>query len=271
MDTLMSPAYIALRKQLETLIIANNILHYHHVVDAYGHVSLRHPEKSDVFIMSGDKAPALVSSQADLIPYNVSDASPVDPKSKKGVVHSHSEAVLPYTMSGVPMRPTFHIAGFLGPHVPTFDIKPLYKPEDQQDMLVNSQFLGSSLASKFSAEGSPNQARNVVLMTSHGFTTVGTSIQQAVYRAIYTHANANVQTNALLIRNASMNLGSGSSTTSPLEDMRYLDDDQVAGSLSMNDASQDRPWALWVREVEASPLYSKSSSRALVVDKRFLF
>ncbi|EKD19893.1 class II Aldolase and Adducin domain-containing protein [Drepanopeziza brunnea f. sp. 'multigermtubi' MB_m1] len=240
--------------------------------------------------MSGDKAPALVSSQADLIPYNVSDASPVDPKSKKGyqerfihseiykrfphvnsVVHSHSEAVLPYTMSGVPMRPTFHIAGFLGPHVPTFDIKPLYKPEDQQDMLVNSQFLGSSLASKFSAEGSPNQARNVVLMTSHGFTTVGTSIQQAVYRAIYTHANANVQTNALLIRNASMNLGSGSSTTSPLEDMRYLDDDQVAGSLSMNDASQDRPWALWVREVEASPLYSKSSSRALVVDKRFLF
>jgi hypothetical protein len=62
--------------QLETLVTANNILHYHHVVDAYGHVSVRHPEKSDVFIMSGDKAPALVSSQADLIPYNVSDASP---------------------------------------------------------------------------------------------------------------------------------------------------------------------------------------------------
>jgi ribulose-5-phosphate 4-epimerase/fuculose-1-phosphate aldolase len=61
----------------------------------------------------------------------------VDPKSKKGyqerfihseiykrfphvnsVVHSHSEAVLPYTMSGVPMRPTFHIAGFLGNRLP---------------------------------------------------------------------------------------------------------------------------------------------------------
>lgn len=127
--------------------------------------------------MSGDRAPALVSSQSDLIPYFVSDASPgkktffceiiserqrricrfvllhessqhvfcfqkrsctanlciVDPSSKKGyqerfihseiykkfpninsVVHSHSDAVLPYTMSGVPMKPTFHIAGFLG-------------------------------------------------------------------------------------------------------------------------------------------------------------
>lgn len=129
----MGPGYTALRKELETLILANNILHYHNVVDAYGHVSLRHPEKADIFIMSGDRAPALVSSQSDLILYYISDASPVDPSSKKGyqerfihseiykrfphinsVVHSHSDAVLPYTMSGVPMKPTFHIAGFLG-------------------------------------------------------------------------------------------------------------------------------------------------------------
>ncbi len=83
--------------------------------------------------MSGDRAPALVSSHLDLIEYYVEDSSPVDPESKKGyqerfihseiykrfpyiqsVVHSHSEAVLPYTMNGVPMLPVFHIAGFLG-------------------------------------------------------------------------------------------------------------------------------------------------------------
>jgi ribulose-5-phosphate 4-epimerase/fuculose-1-phosphate aldolase len=108
-------------------------LHYQKVVDAYGHISLRHPSNPSVFIMSGDKAPALVSSPSNLIQYYVSDSSPVDPKSKKGyqerfihseiykrfphinsVVHSHSEAVLPYTMNGVPMKPAFHIAGFLG-------------------------------------------------------------------------------------------------------------------------------------------------------------
>ncbi|KAH7342566.1 class II aldolase and Adducin N-terminal domain-containing protein [Rhexocercosporidium sp. MPI-PUGE-AT-0058] len=284
----MGLGYNALRKQLETLILANNILHYHNVVDAYGHVSLRHPEKPDVFIMSGDKAPALVSSQSDLIPYYVSDASPIDPSSKKGyqerfihseiykrfphinsVVHSHSDAVLPYTMSGVPMKPTFHIAGFLGTHVPTFDLTPHYKPSQQQDMLINSKSFGASLASKFSAEGSTNQDHTVVLMTSHGFTAVGTSIKQAVYRAIYTHVNAGIQTNALLSRNASVNRNSNSSPSTPIEDMKYLTEEQVAGSLKMNDASQDRPWALWAKEVEACPLYSKTS-KALVVEKRFL-
>ncbi|KAK0125605.1 hypothetical protein ONS96_009440 [Cadophora gregata f. sp. sojae] len=239
--------------------------------------------------MSGDRAPALVSSQSDLIPYNVTDASPVDSNAKKGyqerfihseiykkfphinsVVHSHSDAVLPYTMSGVPIKPTFHIAGFLGTHVPTFDITPIYQPGDQQDMLVNTQTFGSSLASEFSKEGSASQAHNVVLMTCHGFTAIGTSIKQAVYRAIYTHVNAGIQTNALLIRNASMNIGPGSeASSSPLGDMRYLTEEQVSGSLKMNEASQDRPWALWVKEVEACPLYQKAG-KALVVEKRFL-
>jgi ribulose-5-phosphate 4-epimerase/fuculose-1-phosphate aldolase len=119
--------------QLQDLISANHILHHNKVVDAYGHVSLRHPSDPTIFIMSGDKAPALVSSPIDLIQYYISDSSPVDPKAKKGyqerfihseiykryphinsVVHSHSEAVLPFTMNGVPMKPAFHIAGFLG-------------------------------------------------------------------------------------------------------------------------------------------------------------
>lgn len=83
--------------------------------------------------MSRDQAPALVSSPSDLIEYNISDSTPVDPASKKGyqerfihseiykkypninsIIHSHSDAVLPYTMNGVPMKPAFHIAGFLG-------------------------------------------------------------------------------------------------------------------------------------------------------------
>jgi ribulose-5-phosphate 4-epimerase/fuculose-1-phosphate aldolase len=118
---------------LRTLITANHILHYHHVLDAYGHISFRHPNNAEVFVMSGDRAPALVSSAADLIEYRVLNNMPIDANAGKGfserwihceiykrypqvnsVVHSHSEAVIPYTMNGVPMRPTFHIAGFLG-------------------------------------------------------------------------------------------------------------------------------------------------------------
>jgi ribulose-5-phosphate 4-epimerase/fuculose-1-phosphate aldolase len=115
------------------LITANHILHYHKVVDAYGHISVRHPEKPDVYIMSGSVAPALVESPDDLIEYHVADSSPVNPNSKRGyleryihseifkhypdvncVIHSHSEAVLAFTTSGVPLVPVFHMAGFLG-------------------------------------------------------------------------------------------------------------------------------------------------------------
>lgn len=140
----------------------------------------------------------------------------------------------------------------IGTVVPVFDILPHYEPWDQQDMLVNSSKFGAELASKFSLPGSPFQTHNVVLMNNHGFTTVGTSIKQAVYRAVYTHVNAGIQTNALMIRSAA-------GVKADAQGLRYLNEAQVKGSLEMNHASQDRPWGLWVREVEACPLYAKQS------------
>jgi ribulose-5-phosphate 4-epimerase/fuculose-1-phosphate aldolase len=120
-------------KLQKDLITANHILHYHKVVDAYGHVSIRHPENPDVYMMSGSVAPALVESPDDLIEYNVSDSSPVHSNAKKGylerhihgeifkrypdvncVIHSHSEAVLAFTVGRVPLVPVYHMAGFLG-------------------------------------------------------------------------------------------------------------------------------------------------------------
>jgi hypothetical protein len=119
-------------------------------------------------------------------------------------------------------------------------------------MLVNTSNFGSSLASTFSSPGSRSQDHNVVLMTNHGFTTVGTSVKQAVYRAVYTHTNAGVQSTALILRNAAMGAG-----VSVKGEVRYLDERQAKGSLKMNDSSQDRPWGLWVKEVEACPLYKR--------------
>jgi hypothetical protein len=55
------------KSQLRELTTANHILHYRNVVDAYGHISLRHLDNPEIFIMSGDKAPALASSPSDLI------------------------------------------------------------------------------------------------------------------------------------------------------------------------------------------------------------
>lgn len=105
-----------------SLISGSHILHYHNVVDAYGHLSCRHPFKPDVFIMSREAAPGTISSAADLIEYFVSSAEPVDANSAKGfaerhihseiyklypatqaVLHSHADSVIPYTINGVPL------------------------------------------------------------------------------------------------------------------------------------------------------------------------
>lgn len=100
--------------------------------DAYGHLSVRHPSKPDIFIMSQFIAPATISSPDDLIEYYVEDARPVDTTARPGysercihseilkaypkinaVIHSHSSAVVPFACSGIPLRPIFHMAGFL--------------------------------------------------------------------------------------------------------------------------------------------------------------
>lgn len=105
-----------------TLITANHILHYHSVCDAYGHISVRNPQDPSTFFISKSLAPALVSSKEDIELYRVSDASPVNEGAPKGyverfvhsevykkykdvnaVIHSHSEAVLPFSISSIPV------------------------------------------------------------------------------------------------------------------------------------------------------------------------
>lgn len=106
------------------------------VLDAYGHLSARHPTDPGIFIMPCNLAPANVASPGHLVQYRVADASPVDPGAphgyierfihseiyKKfptvgGVVHSHAPEVIPYGNTKVCLRPCIHMAGFLGESV----------------------------------------------------------------------------------------------------------------------------------------------------------
>jgi hypothetical protein len=168
-------------------------------------------------------------------------------------------------------------ATLTGTEVPNYDIKPLYQHGDVQSMLVNSERFGSQLASTFSKSSSSSLDHNVVLMKNHGFTTVGTSIKQAVYRAVYTHVNANVQSNAIMLRNAHIGMHPQATSlhteTSEqlLGELRYLDEDQVVGCMQMNDSSQDRPWGLWSREVEVCPLYVNKAKGSTTTPGNGLF
>jgi ribulose-5-phosphate 4-epimerase/fuculose-1-phosphate aldolase len=227
--------------------------------------------------MSRYIAPATISSERDLVEYYIDTAEPVDLSSPKGysercihsevmkkfpevnaVIHSHSEAVVPYTISGVPMKPCFHMAGFLGTHIPVYDIAKYYQDDDAQDMLVRNTRLGGALASHFSsdsaseAKGSPDYP--VVLMRGHGLTVAGTSIQDVVLRGVYTQQNAAIQTTALTTRAAHFG-PPGVNAQGTLPEIRYLNDQECTDALQMTKWSAYRPWGLWLREVEAMGLY----------------
>lgn len=115
------------------LITASHILHFHNVLDGYGHVSCRNPYNPSTFFMARDLAPGLVKSRNDLVEYYVDNAEPVLPNAPKGflercihsellkrfpamnsVVHSHSPETIPFGITSVPMRACSSLSGFLG-------------------------------------------------------------------------------------------------------------------------------------------------------------
>ena len=225
--------------------------------------------------MCGYMAPALVSSPADLIHYHVDGSSTVDPAAPKGyserfihgeifkkfpsvncVIHSHAEEVLPYVVSvGVKLQAVYHMSGFLGREVKVFDIEPLYKDGNQRDMLVNNSYFGENLAAEFGKAETAEET--VVLMRRHGFTAVGGDIVTAVYRAIYTKINAEAQTKAMAI---AQHAGLEIAKTDKDGGFQAITEEQVVGCKIMNERFHDKPWKLWVREVERLPLYENSLS-----------
>ena len=69
-------------------------------------------------------------------------------------------------------------------------------------------------------------------MRGHGSTTVGNSIEQAVYRAIYAETDARLQAQALAL---------GSVT--------YLTEEEARLAAIANDGQIGRSWDLWQRRV----------------------
>jgi HCOMODA/2-hydroxy-3-carboxy-muconic semialdehyde decarboxylase len=129
-----------LERAARDVVIANRILANEGVVDAYGHVSVRHPGDPTRFLLSRSLAPALVE-RSDVIEFDLEgkavggDARPpylerfihgaiyeARPE-VQAVVHAHAEAVLPFTISTTPLRPVVHMASFIGARIPVWDIR----------------------------------------------------------------------------------------------------------------------------------------------------
>lgn len=222
--------------------------------------------------MASDAA-NIVASASDLYYYRVNDSLPlssddsVSHRSERfihgelmhrfssidSVVHSHAIPVLPYATSEVPLLPVYHMAAFLGLDVPVWDITPMYTERDRHDMLVDSAPKGEALAAAFGNRSaiSQNVTYPLVLQRYHGFTTAATSLENAVYQAVYATDNAEVQSRQLELKK---NVGKG--TGSELQ-TQTLNQVQVETGLGPDDYAF-RAWRGFAYEVRRLPQYENS-------------
>jgi HCOMODA/2-hydroxy-3-carboxy-muconic semialdehyde decarboxylase len=222
---------------LQDLVAAYRILAEHGVIDAYGHVSLRSPEDPQRYYLARSLAPERVT-RADLIEYDL-DSRALEDGGRESVlerfihgeiyrarpevmcvVHNHSPAVVPFSVTGVPMKALYHMAAFVGDGLPTFEIRDV---RQGTDLLIRDSFLGKALAQTLAA-------KPAALMRGHGSVVVGENLPRAVGRSIYLEQSARMQMQALLLA------GPGGKVT-------YLDDAEVQASIGRQDYV--RAWPLW--------------------------
>jgi HCOMODA/2-hydroxy-3-carboxy-muconic semialdehyde decarboxylase len=218
---------------LNDVVAANRILYAQGVVDGFGHVSAR--TGPNRFLLSRSIAPAQVTA-ADIVEYDL-DAAPVNAGAPAGylerfihseifrvrpdvtsVVHCHAPSLIPFGITGVPLRPVYHNSSFVGEGVPVFEIRSA--AGDATNMLVSTAELGRALAR---ALGS----KPAVLMRGHGAVIVGRSVEEAVARSVYLDVNARVQSEAMAL---------GGRIT-------YLSDGEVKQRSGASEYT--RAWELW--------------------------
>lgn len=234
----------SLKELMLDVVAANRILAEHGVIDGYGHVSVRSPERSDRYFISRSLAPELVTPD-DLMEFDL-DSNPIDQRGREmyteryihgelfrarpeiqAVVHNHSPSVIPFGAAGVPLRPMYHMSGFVGAGIPVFEIRDT--AGDKTDLLIRDRPLGRALAK--CVDCSP-----AALMRGHGAVVVANSIPLVVGRSIYLEMNARLQMQAMMIAGAS-----GSVT--------YLSEGEVNASLGTQ--TYLRAWELWRRKALA--------------------
>lgn len=188
----------------QDLADANRILANEGVMDAFGHVSMRHPDDPQKFLLSRSLPPSLVKPE-DILCFDL-DSRPSEPTElplyAERVIHSeiykarpdvtavchyHAPAVLAFCLSGRKLVPVSQMGAVLGKDAPLWDSQ-----EDfgDTDLLVVRPEEGWSLAHRLGPHWT-------VLMSRHGATTVGTTLREMVFRAINTVGNAQSQLLAL--------------------------------------------------------------------------
>ena len=183
---------------IQDLVISNRILAREEVVDAYGHVSVRHPDKPNHFLIARSLAPELVRTD-DIVELDL-DGQPVRDEECSlylerfihaaifaarpdvmAVVHAHAEDTLPFGIAqGTKLRPVIHSGSFVGSEVPVWDIADNF---GDTNLLVTNMTQAEDLAKCLGGN-------NVALMRGHGFAAAARSLIEVVRLSVYLPRNA---------------------------------------------------------------------------------
>jgi HCOMODA/2-hydroxy-3-carboxy-muconic semialdehyde decarboxylase len=221
------------------LVAGNRVLAMEGILDGKGHISVRHPQRPDRFLLARSMPPSLVTA-GDIMEYDLK-ADPIDARGRTSykerfihseiyraradvvsVVHCHTPSVVPFADSDVPMRAMYHMAAFVAFGVPVFDLR---KEAGMTDLLISDTRLGRALAQTLGD-------KYAALMKHHGAVVVANSIPNAVGRAFYLDVNARIQLQTI-------QLGGRATYVDPQE-----------AKLRMQDPNEySRAWDLWKQQV----------------------
>ncbi len=224
----------AIAEALHQLVIANRILAREQVIDDFGHVSVRHPADPGRYFLSRSRSPEIVVRE-DLIEFTL-EGEPIEQNGRpmyreralhgavymarpdvNSVTHHHARSVLPFALTGRPLRPAFHMASVIGHEVPVWDSRDEF---GDTNMLVETLPQGQSMARAMGAE-------RCVLLRGHGATCCGATLREAVFVSIYLKENAELVLNTL-----------------PLGEPSYLSPGEIDQTRAMllSDLPQNRAW-----------------------------
>ena len=196
----------ALAEARDQLARANRILALEGVLDAFGHVTMRHPTDPGRYLMSRSRGSELVQPE-DILEFTL-DSEPIEPPTARlyservihgevfkarpdvmAVCHHHAPSILPFCISGAELKPVFHLGATMGDLVPFWDLRDEF---GNTSLIVKEREEGASLARALGPHWT-------VLMRRHGATVAGTSLAELVFRCVYTAQNAALQIQAKML------------------------------------------------------------------------
>ncbi|WP_018699822.1 class II aldolase/adducin family protein [Amorphus coralli] len=227
----------------DELVLASHILAHNDVLDVFGHVSVRDPDQPDRFLLSRSRSPGMVTRD-DVIAFGM-DAEPVEPDGRRlflervihaaiysvrpdiqAISHFHAEAIMPFCVSGVPVRAVTHVGATAGAELPFWSAQEAF---GDTSLLVANREQADSLAVALGTAPA-------VLLRNHGGVAAGASLKEMVFRSVHLCLNARAQWQASLI---------GSPT--------FLTEGEVerAAAANLGPLVLERAWDYWRHRLEA--------------------